>query len=135
MKCSKTRSNGHIFANLLCLVCGVVMALLITLPSPTYNPEFLKIAGDFAKSHAVSTMYSTSYNCVNYSTELVQTLNKAGYESKVVTGFYSKEYCKTFDYKRTTAPLESLYDNNCTMGHSWVEVTVQIDPMTGKVVK
>jgi hypothetical protein len=95
-------------------------------------PQFQQIATDFAKQHT----YSSAYDCVNFSDDLVKVYQTNGYDAKVVSGWLSSgSYCKVNNSSIKGIPNDSILNTSCAGAHSWVEVTVPIDAITGEIVK
>ena len=50
--------------------------------------EVSQIALDVADSHTYSKTYPKIYDCTDFSKELIKQLNKSGYQSKCLFGYY-----------------------------------------------
>jgi hypothetical protein len=122
----------EIICVILLTVCAFGLGWIVRDSSISNMLQFQQIATDFAKQHT----YSSAYDCVNFSDDLVKVYQTNGYDAKVVSGWLSSgSYCKVNNSSIKGIPNDSILNTSCAGAHSWVEVTVPIDAITGEIVK
>jgi len=119
-----TRSIVYLIAILILIVLVGILLIKFSVPievdvsqnidriPPLYDgeiEEWLVVAGRFAKYHEYNR---TSYNCVNYSTDLKAIADSLGFRTKIVRGYV---------------------DGNDT-GHEWLKLEVDFEPQHGTFV-
>ena len=122
-----------IFSICLIISGSLTLGYLISEAKPKES-DLLSIARHIANANEYDR---EDYNCVNFSQDLVSTLEDYGYDAKVVTGWKAdNKYCKVGESEYLKGiPLSSVKDNDCLGAHAWVEVIISIEAVTGRIIR